>query len=43
VFESTIFTNPDYLNMVEKRFGVAQRNNIEQMASIRLKRKLLGD
>jgi radical SAM superfamily enzyme YgiQ (UPF0313 family) len=37
------FTNPDYLNMVEKRFGVAQRNNIEQMASIRLKRKLLGD
>ena len=37
------FTNPDYLNMVEKRFGAAQRNNIEEMASIRLKRKLLGD
>lgn len=37
------FTNQDYLNLVEKRFGQQERINIEDMAKIRLKRKLLGD
>ena len=39
----TYFTNPDYLNLVENVFGHEQRSNVEDMASIRLKRKLLGD
>lgn len=37
------FTNLDYLNLVERRFGQQERKNIEDMAKIRLKRKLLGD
>jgi len=37
------FTNPTYLNLVERRFGPQERQNVENMASIRLKRKLLGD
>jgi anaerobic magnesium-protoporphyrin IX monomethyl ester cyclase len=37
------FTNQDYLTLVEKRFGQQERINIEDMAKIRLKRKLLGD
>jgi len=37
------FTNPAYLNLVEQKFGVLERKNIEDMASIRLKRKILGD
>lgn len=39
----TYFTNPRYLAQVEKTFGQQQRKNVENMASIRLKRKLLGD
>jgi len=37
------FSNPRYLEMVERTFGPAQRHNVEKMASLRLKRKLLGD
>lgn len=37
------FTNPGYLAVVEKKFGLPQRKNVEAMSSIRLKRKLLGD
>ncbi|HEV2436722.1 MAG TPA: radical SAM protein [Verrucomicrobiae bacterium] len=37
------FNNPRYLQLVEKTFGPQQRKNVEAMASIRLKRKLLGD
>jgi radical SAM superfamily enzyme YgiQ (UPF0313 family) len=37
------FTNPAYLDLVEKRFGAVQRKNVEQMSRIQLKRKLLGD
>jgi len=40
---NSYFTNPDYLDLVEKRFGVTQRANVESMASIKLKRKILGD
>lgn len=39
----TYFTAPAYLELVERTFGAEQRKNVEAMASIRLKRKLLGD
>lgn len=39
----TYFSNPAYLALVEQRFGMQQRANVEDMASIRLKRRLLGD
>jgi radical SAM superfamily enzyme YgiQ (UPF0313 family) len=37
------FTNTAYLDKVEKLFGVQSRNNVVELAKIRLKRKLLGD
>lgn len=37
------FNNPSYLGLVERKFGIEQRKNVEAMASIRLKRRLLGD
>jgi radical SAM superfamily enzyme YgiQ (UPF0313 family) len=37
------FTRPDYLQLVETKFGREQRRNVEKMASIKLRRKLLGD
>jgi radical SAM superfamily enzyme YgiQ (UPF0313 family) len=37
------FTNPDFLSLVERKFGPEQRRNVEAMASIKLRRKLLGD
>jgi len=37
------FTNPVYLNMVEKKFGEKARNHLEEMTKVRLRRKLLGD
>lgn len=37
------FTNPAYLNVVESKFGSVERKNVEAMASIKLKRKILGD
>jgi radical SAM superfamily enzyme YgiQ (UPF0313 family) len=39
----TYFTNPSYLSRNERKFGARERNNIEQMSEIRLKRQLLGD
>jgi len=39
---NTYFTNPDYLKLVEQRFGSIQRSNVEDMAKIQLKRKILG-
>ncbi len=39
----TYFSNPAYLDLVERRFGQDQRRNVEDMAKIRLKRRLLGD
>ncbi|MBI3851662.1 MAG: radical SAM protein [Verrucomicrobia bacterium] len=39
----TYFNNPRYLQLVERTFGIQQRKNVQDMASIRLKRKLLGD
>lgn len=37
------FSNPDYLRSIERKFGSKQRHNIEEMARIRLRRRLLGD
>jgi radical SAM superfamily enzyme YgiQ (UPF0313 family) len=37
----TYFTNPDYLNLVEQKFGLAQRLNVEDMSQVPLRRKLL--
>ncbi len=37
------FSNPAYLDLVERKFGIEERKNVESMAAIRLKRKLLGD
>jgi radical SAM superfamily enzyme YgiQ (UPF0313 family) len=37
------FTNPEYLALVERRFGAQQRQNVEEMARIPLNRRLLGD
>ncbi len=39
----TYFTRPDYLALVERKFGAVQRANVEDMTKIRLKRRLLGD
>jgi len=37
------FSNPVYLNLVEAKFGIKQRKNLEEMAKIKLVRKILGD
>lgn len=39
----TYFTNPAYLDLVEKKFGAQERQNVVDMAAVPLKRKLLGD
>jgi radical SAM superfamily enzyme YgiQ (UPF0313 family) len=39
----TYFTRPEYLQLVQQKFGDSERKNVEDMASIRLKRRLLGD
>jgi radical SAM superfamily enzyme YgiQ (UPF0313 family) len=35
------FSNPSYLNLIEKKFGLKNRKNIEELSKIKLKRKLL--
>lgn len=37
------FERPVFLDKIEKKFGIAQRQNIEELSKIKLKRKLLGD
>lgn len=37
------FSRPEYLGLVERKFGIEQRKNVEDLTEIRLKRKLLGD
>ena len=39
----TYFSHEPYLALLEKRFGLQQRLNVENLLKIRLKRKLLGD
>ena len=37
----TYFTNPAYLELVERRFGSQERKNVEDMTRIKLRRKIL--
>jgi anaerobic magnesium-protoporphyrin IX monomethyl ester cyclase len=37
------FTNPAYLDLVEQKFGIQERINIQEMTKIKLKRAILGD
>ncbi len=37
------FANPEYLSMIEQKFGTAVRKHLVKMSSTLLKRKLLGD
>jgi len=37
------FSHEPFLNLVENKFGLQSRQNIEEMSKIRLKRKILGD
>ena len=37
------FSNPDYLARIAEKFGPRQRDNVEDMSRINLKRRLLGD
>jgi hypothetical protein len=37
----TYFTNPNYLDLVEKKFGLPQRQNVEDMSKVPLRRNLL--
>lgn len=39
----TYFTNQDYLNLIERKFGKESREHIEGMTSIKIKRRILGD
>jgi len=39
----TYFSNPAYLKLVESKFGLTERKNVEAMTKIKLRRKLLGD
>jgi radical SAM superfamily enzyme YgiQ (UPF0313 family) len=39
----TYFSNPAYLSLVERRFGRTERENVEAMSTVRLRRRLLGD
>ena len=36
------FTNSNYLDLVENKFGVTERENVVDMSKIQLKRKILG-
>ena len=36
-------THEPYLNLLESKFGIEARKNVEDMTKIKLKRKLLGD
>lgn len=39
---TSYFTNENYLQLVEQKFGHQQRENVENMSKIKLKRKILG-
>ena len=39
----TYFTSQNYLALVENKFGIKQRQNVEEMTKINLKRRLLGN
>jgi radical SAM superfamily enzyme YgiQ (UPF0313 family) len=37
------FSSPNFLALIGKKFGVEQMKNVEEMATIRLRRRILGD
>ena len=37
------FSNENYLNLIENKFGLKNRKNIEELSKIKLKRKLLNE
>jgi len=37
------FTNEKYLNLIQNKFGLQERINIQKMTEVKLKRKILGD
>jgi len=37
------FTNPAFLELIQRKFGQTERSNIEEMTRIKLRRKMLGD
>ena len=37
------FQRPEYLELVERKFGAEQRQNVEELSKIKLKRKLLEE
>ena len=39
----TYFSNENFINLVDEKFGTQSKQNVENMAQIRLKRKILGD
>ena len=39
----TYFSHKPFLELVENKFGLQSRQNVEEMSKIRLKRKILGD
>jgi radical SAM superfamily enzyme YgiQ (UPF0313 family) len=39
----TYFSYEPYLKLVEEKFGLQQRKNVEELSKIKLKRKILGD
>ena len=40
---NTYFQRDEFLDLVENKFGLQQKNNVKNMSTIKLKRKLLGD
>jgi len=39
----TYFSHKPFLDLVENKFGIQSRQNVEEMSKIQLKRKILGD
>jgi anaerobic magnesium-protoporphyrin IX monomethyl ester cyclase len=39
----TYFTNPAYLALVARKFGLEQRHNVEELSRVPLQRRLLGE
>jgi anaerobic magnesium-protoporphyrin IX monomethyl ester cyclase len=39
----TYFSHEPYLQLVESKFGLQQRKNVEELSKVKLRRKLLGD
>ncbi len=36
------FSNPNYLNLIKKKFGIQNMENIKKLSKIKLKRKIIS-